>query len=140
MDPNKTPSAPPMWSEEKASMVESPAPPPYEDHPYPGYPPPGPGYPVQPQGPGYPQQYAGAGYGQQPFPTAQPYPAQPGAVTAQPTLYMAQGPLQNPVNDYLGYSIFTMLCCCLPVGIAALIYSILVSLLHIGTKVGAHAF
>uniref|UniRef100_A0A8B9KRJ1 Uncharacterized protein n=1 Tax=Astyanax mexicanus TaxID=7994 RepID=A0A8B9KRJ1_ASTMX len=34
---------------------------------------------------------------------------------------------QQPLPDYLGYSIFTMLCCCLPLGIAALIYSINVS-------------
>uniref|UniRef100_A0A8C6KSZ4 Uncharacterized protein n=1 Tax=Nothobranchius furzeri TaxID=105023 RepID=A0A8C6KSZ4_NOTFU len=33
-------------------------------------------------------------------------------------------PLAIPVNDYLGFSIFTLLCCCLPLGIAALIYSI----------------
>ncbi|KAH0631375.1 hypothetical protein JD844_005674 [Phrynosoma platyrhinos] len=26
--------------------------------------------------------------------------------------------------DYLAYSIFTMLCCCLPLGVAALVYSI----------------
>uniref|UniRef100_A0A665TMZ6 Uncharacterized protein n=1 Tax=Echeneis naucrates TaxID=173247 RepID=A0A665TMZ6_ECHNA len=39
-------------------------------------------------------------------------------------------PLAEPVNDYLCYSIFTMVCCCLPLGIAALIYSISVSLNH----------
>uniref|UniRef100_A0A3Q3W9T5 Uncharacterized protein n=1 Tax=Mola mola TaxID=94237 RepID=A0A3Q3W9T5_MOLML len=41
-----------------------------------------------------------------------------------------RGPLVNPVNDYMCYSIFTMLCCCLPLGIAALIYSISVSLIQ----------
>uniref|UniRef100_A0A3Q3EKK7 Si:dkey-33i11.9 n=1 Tax=Labrus bergylta TaxID=56723 RepID=A0A3Q3EKK7_9LABR len=30
----------------------------------------------------------------------------------------------HPVNDYLCYSVFTMICCCLPLGVAALIYSI----------------
>ncbi|KAM7382550.1 hypothetical protein PAMP_002276 [Pampus punctatissimus] len=81
-----------------------------------GYPQPGPGYPPQAQGYGCPPQYGGAGYGQQ------QYPGQPGYV--QPTVYMNQGPLANPVNDYLGYSIFTMLFCCLPLGIAALIHSL----------------
>ncbi|KAM7420320.1 hypothetical protein PAMA_014843 [Pampus argenteus] len=99
--------------------------------PGPGYPQPGPGYPQpgpgysQP-GPEYPQtkgygpvpQHGGAGYGQQ------QYPGQPGVVNVQPTVFVSQGPLANPVKDYLGYSIFTMLCCCLPLGIAALIYSI----------------
>uniref|UniRef100_H2LNM4 Si:ch73-343g19.4 n=1 Tax=Oryzias latipes TaxID=8090 RepID=H2LNM4_ORYLA len=51
-------------------------------------------------------------------------PAQPGIVTVQPTVYVTQAPLGNPVSDYMCYSIFTMLCCCLPLGIAALIYSI----------------
>lgn len=95
------------------------------------------GYPpaqgfAPPQG-GYPpaQGYGSAPYGAQPY-TAQPYggqPAYPGqaAVTVQPTVYVTQGTPINPVPDYLGYSIFTMLCCCLPLGIAALIYSINVS-------------
>lgn len=81
-------------------------------------------YVYVPQGYGAPPQYGGAPYAQQPYP--QQYPAQPGTV-AHSTVYVTQGPLANPVNDYLGYSIFTMLCCCLPLGIAALIYSISVS-------------
>lgn len=41
-------------------------------------------------------------------------------------------PILQPVQvssapDYLAYSIFTMLCCCLPLGVAALVYSIQVS-------------
>lgn len=81
------------------------------------------------QGYGTPPQYGGA-YGQQPYAAGQQYPGQPATVTVQPAVYVTQGPLANPVNDYLGYSIFTMLCCCLPLGIAALIYSISVSLIH----------
>ncbi|XP_070767861.1 proline rich transmembrane protein 1B [Enoplosus armatus] len=109
MDPSKSASAPPPgWADEKSSMGQAP-PPPYHDNPYPGYP--------QPQ-------YGDAGYGQQPHPMGQQYPGQPATVTVQPTLYVTQGPLANPVNDYLCYSIFTMICCCLPLGIAALIYSI----------------
>lgn len=80
------------------------------------------------QGYGTPPQYGGA-YGQ-PYAVGPQYPGQPATVTVQPAVYVTQGPLANPVNDYLGYSIFTMLCCCLPLGIAALIYSISVSLIH----------
>ncbi|KAI3361359.1 hypothetical protein L3Q82_013540 [Scortum barcoo] len=71
------------------------------------------------QGYGVPGQYTAG----QPYPP-QAYPQQPAPITVQPAVYVTQVPLANPVNDYLGYSIFTMLCCCLPLGIAALIYSI----------------
>ncbi|KAF0045117.1 hypothetical protein F2P81_001646 [Scophthalmus maximus] len=76
------------------------------------------------QGYGGPPPYGGEGCGYQPYPMNQQYPAQPATVTVQPTVYLTQGPLAEPVKDYLCYSIFTMLCCCLPLGIAALIYSI----------------
>uniref|UniRef100_A0A3P8VWI3 Si:dkey-33i11.9 n=2 Tax=Cynoglossus semilaevis TaxID=244447 RepID=A0A3P8VWI3_CYNSE len=55
---------------------------------------------------------------------SQQYPGQAVVITGQPTVFATQGALARPVNDYLGYSIFTMLCCCLPIGIAALIHSI----------------
>uniref|UniRef100_A0A3P8Z3A6 Transmembrane protein 91 n=1 Tax=Esox lucius TaxID=8010 RepID=A0A3P8Z3A6_ESOLU len=51
----------------------------------------------------------------------------PTAITVQPTVFVTQGALPRPLPDYLCYSIFTMLCCCLPLGTAALIYSVLVS-------------
>ncbi|KAM9805821.1 cysteine-rich and transmembrane domain-containing protein 1-like [Syngnathus typhle] len=130
------PSGPPKeWPNEKSSMGQAP-PPPYQDNPYPGYNQPGPGYP-QP-GPGYPQPGVvgypqapgsghppyGPGYGQQPYVAGQGYPPQQGMVTVQPTVFVTRGPLENPVNDHLCYSIFTLICCCLPLGIAALVYSI----------------
>ncbi|XP_029928620.1 proline-rich transmembrane protein 1 [Myripristis murdjan] len=130
MDSSKLPSAPPTdWSSDEKSrqpQMGQPAPPPYEDYPQypnPGYP--GQAYPPYPQGYGNPAQPLGVNYGQQPYGMAagMQHPGQPGAVavTMQPT----RCPLTNPANDYLGYSIFTLLCCCLPLGIAALIYSIL---------------
>lgn len=79
-------------------------------------------FPPSQQAYGGSPQYGGAPYCQQPYP-------QQGPVTAQPTMYIAPGPLSSPANDYLAYSIFTMICCCLPLGIAALIYSINVSLI-----------
>lgn len=112
MDPNKSSE----WAGEKSSMGQAP-PPPYQDNANPGYP--------QPSGPAYPPQaYGGSPYGQPQYPVGQQYPAQMQAVCPQPTVYVARAPLAEPVNDYLCYSIFTMLCCCLPLGIAALIYSI----------------
>ncbi|KAK5862670.1 hypothetical protein PBY51_018040 [Eleginops maclovinus] len=167
MDPSKSAGAPPAgWSDEKSSMGHAP-PPPYQDQPYPGYPQPGPGYPQPgpgyPQpGPGYPQPGPGQpqpgqghpqpGQGYPPHPQGygsppqyggavgqQPYPmGQQATVTVQPTVYVTQVPLAYPINDYLCYSIFTMLCCCLPLGIAALIYSISTrEANHVGNRQGA---
>ncbi|XP_062995974.1 synapse differentiation-inducing gene protein 1-like [Elgaria multicarinata webbii] len=61
----------------------------------------------------------------------QPYYGAPGADSSQgPVLQPPQAVFITPVQptnepDYLVYSIFTMLCCCLPLGIAALVYSIM---------------
>ncbi|KAK2902629.1 hypothetical protein Q8A67_007342 [Cirrhinus molitorella] len=46
------------------------------------------------------------------------YPVQT-VVTVQPTAEVF-----TPLPDYLCYSIFTMLCCCMPLGSAALVYSL----------------
>ncbi|XP_051576237.1 interferon-induced transmembrane protein 1-like [Myxocyprinus asiaticus] len=113
MDPSKSPA---QWNSSEKPGISQPTPPPYQD--------PSAGYPAQgsyPMSSGYPSQPYGVPGGQ---PVAQgPYPGQP-VVTVQPTVYVTNTPLANPLPDYLGYSIFTMLCCCLPLGIAALIYSI----------------
>ncbi|XP_016117161.1 synapse differentiation-inducing gene protein 1-like [Sinocyclocheilus grahami] len=58
----------------------------------------------------------------QSFSHTRPYPEQ-SVVGVQPAVFVTVAPLAYAVPDYLGYSIFTMLCCCLPLGIAALIYS-----------------
>ncbi|XP_051575437.1 proline-rich transmembrane protein 1-like [Myxocyprinus asiaticus] len=122
MDTSKSPAD---WNSSEKSEILQPAPPPYQDQ-Y-GYP--NAGYPAQgsyPTSSGYPDQPYGAP-GDQPNLQGQyaqgPFPGQP-VVTAQSTMYVTVTPLANPQPDYLGYSIFTMLCCCLPLGIAALIYSI----------------
>jgi len=59
-----------------------------------------------------------------------PYPGQSvvSVVAVQPTVFVTAAPLANPVPDYLCYSIFTMVCCCLPLGIAALVFSCSVSI------------
>ncbi|XP_048009892.1 trafficking regulator of GLUT4 1-like [Megalobrama amblycephala] len=51
------------------------------------------------------------------------YPGQT-VVTVRRPVNVSFTPLTNPLPDYLCYSIFTMLCCCLPLGSAALVYSI----------------
>ncbi|KTF85946.1 hypothetical protein cypCar_00043600 [Cyprinus carpio] len=73
------------------------------------------GAPVGPQGPYVQQSYPGRAV----YPQAA-YDGQTG-VTVQPAVFMA--PVLMAAPDYLGYSIFTMLCCCLPLGIAAIVYS-----------------
>ncbi|XP_077312155.1 proline-rich transmembrane protein 1-like [Lithobates pipiens] len=45
----------------------------------------------------------------------------PMVVTTQPTVIVVPQPAYK---DYLGLSIVNMICCCLPIGIAALIFSI----------------
>ncbi|KAK7127363.1 hypothetical protein R3I93_020065 [Phoxinus phoxinus] len=119
------------------------APPPYQEHPSAGYPSPTTsypnpsGYPSQPYGaPGGPQgpfaqqqQYVL----QQPFPQQQPYPGMSAypqrpyaghtGVTVQPTVFMTSTPAPVYISDYLCYSIFTLLFCCCPLGIAAVFNS-----------------
>nr|XP_028598399.1 proline-rich transmembrane protein 1-like [Podarcis muralis] len=58
------------------------------------------------------QHYGAAGAGSYQVPILQP---------PQATVIIRGPPANEP--DYLAYSICTMLCCCLPLGIAALIYS-----------------
>ncbi|XP_078507166.1 uncharacterized protein LOC144767642 [Lissotriton helveticus] len=108
-----------------------------EAGPMPGYPTvceagPMPGYPTVCEAgpmPGYPTVYrAGAGpmpgvnvgYNSPPYNPGYPY-GHSAVVTTQPTVIVA--PPRTYETDYLVYSIFTMLCCCLPIGIGALIYS-----------------
>ncbi|KAA0702535.1 hypothetical protein E1301_Tti011172 [Triplophysa tibetana] len=45
-------------------------------------------------------------------------------VTLQPMVYANPTPLARPMPDYMCYSIFTLLCCCLPLGIVALVNSV----------------
>ncbi|KAG1943851.1 synapse differentiation-inducing gene protein 1-like [Pimephales promelas] len=70
---------------------------------------------------GYPQSFPSQPVPQGPHAQG-PYPGQ-SVVTMQPTVFVTAAPLADPVPDYLCYSIFTMVCCCFPLGIAALVYS-----------------
>jgi len=128
-------------------QMGQPAPPPYQEHPSAGYPSPSP----YPTAPGYPSQpYAAPGgpqgpyaqqqpyFLQQPYPQQQPhpgmsaYPQRPYAghtgVTVQPTVFMTSTSAPVHVSDYLCYSIFTLLFCCLPLGIGAVVHSAAVSI------------
>uniref|UniRef100_A0A8C1W260 Si:dkey-33i11.9 n=1 Tax=Cyprinus carpio TaxID=7962 RepID=A0A8C1W260_CYPCA len=127
------------WNTSEKSKLLQPGPPPYQDHLR--QPPPGnfqstSGYQAQ--------QYGASGpYGQGPYPghaavTVQPAVYGPYAqgpysgqtvVAVQPAVFVTATPLANPAPDYMGYSIFTMLCCCFPLGIVALVYSCSVSIL-----------
>ncbi|XP_060113821.1 synapse differentiation-inducing gene protein 1-like [Heteronotia binoei] len=74
--------------------------------------------PVDGPGPAMPQQY-------QPYYTPYGGASNQGPIVQPPqhtTIIVPVQPTYEP--DYLAYSIFTMLCCCLPLGIAALVYSV----------------
>ncbi|KAK7127359.1 hypothetical protein R3I93_020062 [Phoxinus phoxinus] len=62
----------------------------------------------------------------QPVPGMPAYPQGPvhTGVTVQPAVFMTSTPTPTHLPDYLGYSIFTLVCCCFPLGIAAVIYSV----------------
>ncbi|CAG6015948.1 unnamed protein product [Menidia menidia] len=138
MNPNNFPSSQTQGWNNKSFSGEPSAPPPYFGQSQPNQ-----GYTTQPQGFTFSTNIPRAGINQQPHttdrqqfgqpspyaPQPSPYAPQPSPYTAQPASYIVQTTQvshvpQTHVNDYLAYSIFTMLCCCLPLGIGALISSI----------------
>jgi hypothetical protein len=44
-------------------------------------------------------------------------------IVQQPQSVVSAGPLQDPPDDYMGYSIFVALCCCWCVGVSAILSS-----------------
>ncbi|XP_077113524.1 interferon-induced transmembrane protein 2-like [Ranitomeya variabilis] len=88
-------------------------------------------YPTQEPPPPYAQGVAAPAY-QEPY-----YPKQYAAVPQQPMVYqpaqhvvtvgttppVVGAPLQLTYSDYMVWSIVNIFCCCLPLGVAALIYS-----------------
>lgn len=95
-------------------------PPPYSNNPPYGAPP--------PLGGQFPPASYGATPGMPPHPQGyySPYNEDPsrGPMGYAPQQVILVSPPTVKENDYLGYSIFTLLCCCLPLGIVALVYSI----------------
>ncbi|XP_039629567.1 interferon-induced transmembrane protein 1-like isoform X2 [Polypterus senegalus] len=114
-DASPYPTAPAAWDPENKSSVNI-TPPPYQEPSAGGF---GGGYQT-----GYPTVPPQNSYTPEPGQYGMNPMGHPAAVTVQPGVYITQVQLAHPEPEYLGYSIFTMLCCCLPIGIAALIYSI----------------
>ncbi|XP_062394675.1 proline-rich transmembrane protein 1-like [Sardina pilchardus] len=154
MDPSQASAPPLDWNYDDRVGMAQPPPPyeDHLQYPTPGaYPPPG---AVHPQGAYYPpgpwgpparvhmgQPYPQAQYpqgqhpqgqysqGQHPqgqYPQGQ-YPqdqyTQENTVMVHPTTVLVTNSPLSPIPDYMGCAIFNM-CCCLPIGIAALIFSI----------------
>ncbi|XP_009290906.1 dispanin subfamily A member 2b [Danio rerio] len=72
--------------------------------------------------PAYPPSYPGQSVSQGPYVQGS-HPGQ-AVVSVQPTVFVTAAPLQSSLPDYLCYSIFNLFCCCFPLGIAALIFSV----------------
>ncbi|KAK2903535.1 hypothetical protein Q8A67_008248 [Cirrhinus molitorella] len=102
MDPSQSYNQPPVAydSSEKSVMLQPAANPPV----------------YQNNSAGYPPSFASSS-------VQGSYPGQ-SVVTVQPAVFVSAAPLANPMPEYTCYSIFTLICCCLPLGTAALVYSL----------------